>query len=332
MIITRTPLRISFCGGGSDFPQWYETNGGSCIGMAISKYCYISVRELPPYFTYRHRLVYSKIELANSTEEIEHPAVRAILADQCVEEGLEIHYDADIPSRSGMGSSSSFTVGLLQGLEALRGRIISKQRLASEAIRLEQQVMQEAVGSQDQIFASFGGLNRIDFDASGFRVRQIILPTPRLAELLDHLVLVFTGFQRFATEIERQKVERLADNAAYLRQLSNMVNEVEEILTNTTRELIVLGEIIDQAWALKKALAPEVSNPALDAIYDRAIAAGALGGKLLGAGNGGFFCFIVRPEQKPALRAALSDLIEVPIGVDHDGSRIMVYEPNGLSR
>ncbi len=330
MIITRTPHRISLAGGGTDFPAWYNEHGGAVVGFALAHYCYVSLRTLPPYHAgYRHRVVWSKIELVNELWEIEHPAIAAVLADQCVEEGLEIHHAGDVPARAGLGSSSTFTVGLLHALSALRGRMASHEELATEAIRIEQQRMHEAVGSQDQCWAAHGSLNRIDFDASGPRVRRLILPQEREHELLDSLMLLYTGTQRIAAEIEARKVATLDQHHTEMMRLREMVDEVEAILTAPMWRVGALGATLEEGWRLKRGLAPGVSSSALDALYTRAKAAGAAGGKMLGAGGGGCYLFAVEPERRAELRAALAELIEIPLRIDRDGSRVVVYEPNG---
>lgn len=332
MIISRTPHRVSLVGGGTDFPAWYNENGGAVLGFALAKYCYISLRSLPAYATsYKHRIVYSKIELVNEYWEIDHPAVAAVLADQCVEEGLDIHHAGDVPARAGLGSSSAFTVGLLHALSAHRGKMVSRDYLAREAIRIEQDVIHEAVGSQDQCFAAFGSFNRIDFDATGFRVRKLILPPGRTDQVLGSLLLVFTGLQRVAAELEARKIATIHQHAAALHQLTSLVGEVESALTAQKLDLRELGNILHESWEIKRSLAEGVSWPDLDALYDRALEHGALGGKLLGSGAGGCLLLVVPPEQRAALKDALG-LIEIPLVLDQDGSRIMVFEPNGLGR
>jgi D-glycero-alpha-D-manno-heptose-7-phosphate kinase len=331
MIITRTPFRISICGGGTDFPAWYNQHGGAVLGFALAKYCWIQVRHLPPFFDHTHRVVHSQIELVRELREIEHPAARAVLVEKWIAEGgLEIMHTGDLPARAGLGSSSSFTVGLLNALAALQGKRIDKQSLAQEAIHIEQEIIREAVGSQDQVWAAYGGMARIDFDVAGFHYRPLIISSNRIAELLSRLSLHFTGISRFAVEVEAAKIARIAEATAQLHIIRASVDEAEDILTNPKRNLDDLGRLLDFAWAAKKELAASVSNPHLDAIYDRARKAGALGGKLLGAGGGGFFLFYTPEDKHNQVRKALADLIEVPISIDKDGSRVVVFEPNGL--
>lgn len=329
MIISRTPYRLSFFGGGTDYPKWYLKHGGAVIGTAIDKYCNISLRRLPPFFEHRYRVVWSRIELVNDLLEIEHPAVRAVLLDQKERRGLEIHHDGDLPARSGLGSSSAFTVGLLNALYALRGQMISKQKLAEEAIRIEQHVIREPVGSQDQIWAAFGGLNRIDFRTDGtFTVKPLILTPSRRQELESSLMLFFTGLSRYALTVASKQIANMDAKERNLHRMREMVDEAEAIISDPLRPVLDLGALMHDAWRLKKELADGVSTPAIDAIYEAGIAAGAVGGKLLGAGGGGFVAFVAPPEKRQAIREKLKDLIEVDVKTGADGSRIVVYEPD----
>jgi D-glycero-alpha-D-manno-heptose-7-phosphate kinase len=329
VIISRTPYRLSFFGGGTDYPKWYLKHGGAVIGTAIDKYCNISLRRLPPFFEHRYRVVWSRIELVNDLLEIEHPAVRAVLLDQKERRGLEIHHDGDLPARSGLGSSSAFTVGLLNALYALRGQMISKQKLAEEAIRIEQQVIREPVGSQDQIWAAFGGLNRIDFRTDGtFAVKPLILTPSRRHELESSLMLFFTGLSRYALTVASKQIANMDAKERNLHRMREMVDEAEAIIGDPLRPVLDLGALMHDAWRLKKELADGVSTPAIDAIYEAGISAGAVGGKLLGAGGGGFVAFVAPPEKRQAIREKLKDLIEVDVKTGADGSRIVVYEPD----
>ena len=329
MIITRTPYRLSLFGGGTDYPQWFTRHGGAVIGFAIDKYCYISVRLLPPFFEHRHRVVYSRIENVQRIEEIEHPAVRAVLTEMAVTDGLEIHHDGDLPARSGLGSSSSFTVGLLHAVHALRGQMMTKRDLAHEAIRIEQQVLGESVGSQDQIWAAYGGFNRIDFRHDGsFAVHPMIVPRTRRLALVSHLMLFFTGFSRYATEVAKHKIANMGNREGHLHQMLAMVDEAQAILTTSGRALSELGTLLHESWQLKRDLAPEVSTAAIDDIYQAGREAGATGGKILGAGGGGFIVFFVEPEKQARVRERLKGLIEVGITIDSSGSNVVVYHPN----
>ncbi|MFA7431446.1 MAG: kinase [Rhodospirillaceae bacterium] len=332
MIISRTPFRVSLFGGGSDYPAWYlNQGGGSVMGFAINKYCYINLRRRPPFFAHKHRIIYTRIENVNDITEIEHPAVRAVLSEMQVQKGIEIHHDADLPARSGLGSSSAFTVGLLNAMNALRGRMVTKDYLGLEAIRIEQDVIKESVGSQDQIWASHGGMNRINFRSDGsIEVMPIIISADRRRQLTDHMMLVFTGFSRYADQIASKKIANLGKKEQQIRAMLAMVDEAVDILTDNDRPITEIGTLLHDSWMLKRGLADVVTSPEIDAIYDAAREAGAIGGKLLGAGGGGFMLFFVEPHRQAAVRERLNTLIHVGIDVDTVGSRIVVYEPDGL--
>jgi D-glycero-alpha-D-manno-heptose-7-phosphate kinase len=331
MIISRTPFRISLFGGGSDYPTWYRQHGGSVLGFAIDKYCYISLRALPQFFEHRHRIVYSKVETVKEIEEIQHPAVRAVLSETKVDYGIEIHHDGDLPARSGLGSSSSFTVGLLKALYAQKGRMVSQHFLASEAIRIEQEVIGENVGSQDQIWAAYGGMNRVDFFTDGhFSVVPLVMAPERRRKLLSHFMLFFTGLSRYATEVAGKKIANLEKRAADVTRMVGMVDEAQGILGDPDRDLSDIGRLLHESWCLKRGLAESVTSDDIDAIYKKGCDAGAVGGKLLGAGGGGFILFYVEPERQQSVREALAPLVEVRFDVDYAGSKIVVYEPNGL--
>lgn len=332
MIISRTPFRISFFGGGTDYPKWYRQHGGSVLGCTINKYCYLTVRELPPFFEHKHRVVYSKVENVKNVEEIEHPAVRAVLGEFKPKTGLEIHHDGDLPARSGLGSSSSFTVGLLHALYALRGQMVSKVVLAREAIRIEQDVVRENVGSQDQVWAAYGGLNRIDFRTDeSFDVQPLMLPSDRRRELQDHLFLVFTGFSRYASAIAADKIANLDRRTRHLELMGEMVDQAMTILSSSTASLDEFGALLHENWKLKRELANSVSNSNIDDIYEAGRSAGAIGGKLLGAGGGGFMLFFVRTEHRARLKENLAKLVHVAFEFETNGSRIVIYEPDGLA-
>ncbi len=331
MIISRTPFRVSLFGGGSDYPKWFHRHGGAVFGFAIDKYCYISVRPLPPFFDHRHRVVYSKVETVNTVDEIQHPAVRAVLRETGVDMGLEIHHDGDLPARSGLGSSSSFTVGMLNAVAALDGRIVNKKDLAREAIRIEQEVIGEHVGAQDQVWAAFGGLNRIAFLPDGdFDVQPAIMPAERRRELLDHLLLYFTGFSRFASEIAKKQIDNIDRRERHLTTMVSFVDDAMAILQSDSRPVREIGTLLDESWRLKRELADAVTTPEVDDIYRAARDAGALGGKLLGAGGGGFMLLFVEPHRRAAVEERLGNLIRVNFGIDTIGSKIVVYEPDGL--
>ena len=331
MIISRTPFRISLFGGGTDYSAWYREHGGAVIGTTINKYCYITVRHLPPFFEHRFRIVYSKVELVREASEIQHPSARAILMEREIKDGLEIHHDADLPARSGLGSSSSFTVGLLNALYALEHKMVSKSALGREAIRIEQEVLKENVGSQDQLWASYGGFNRIDFSQDGsFVVSPIALPPTRREEIGRSLMLFFTGFSRFSSDFAQDQIANLGSRQSQLRTLRGMVDSAIDILGNPHTPLRGLGELLHDSWRLKRELADGVSNSQIDEIYEAGCAAGAIGGKLLGAGGGGFMVFLVDPDKREAVRERLKKLIHVSIGFDIDGSKIVLYQPDGL--
>jgi D-glycero-alpha-D-manno-heptose-7-phosphate kinase len=332
VIITRTPFRISFFGGGTDYPAWYQEHGGAVLATTIDKYCYISCRYLPPFFEHRHRIVYSKIENVKSIAEIEHPAVRAVLAWAGCERGIEIHHDGDLPARSGLGSSSSFTVGLVNALCALEGRYISKEDLATKAIHIEQKLIGESVGSQDQVSATFGGFNRIEFRQNDtFDVSPIILSKQRCDELQGSLMLYFTGFSRIASEIAKSKLDNFKNRITELERMREMVDEAIEILHSPGAAIDGFGKLLDQSWRYKRSLSDQVSTPAIDQIYDDAVKAGATGGKILGAGGGGFLLLFVKPDLQPTVRERLKRLIQVPFEFEYSGSRVVLYQPSGLS-
>lgn len=331
MIITRTPFRISFFGGGTDYPAWYQEHGGVVLATTIDKYCHISCRHLPPFFEHKHRVVYSRIENVKEISEIDHPAVRAILGWAGCEKGLEIHHDGDLPARSGLGSSSCFTVGLIHALAALDGKYVSKETLAKDAIHVEQNIIKEHVGSQDQISAAFGGFNRIEFRRNDtFEVSPVILTKERRQELQSHLMLCFTGFSRTASEIAKAQIENSKNRQNELKRMSEMVDEAIKILQTPNTSIDEFGGLLHQGWVEKRKLSDKVSTPEIDSLYDAARRAGAIGGKLLGAGGGGFLLLFVKPELQPKVQDVLKKLIHVPFEFDDSGSRVVLYQPNGF--
>lgn len=331
MIITRTPYRVSLFGGGSDYPAWYREHGGAVFGFAINRHCYISLRQLPPFFEHKHRIVYSVIETVTRIEDIQHPAVRAVLSDSKITEGLEIHYDGDLPARSGLGSSSAFTVGLLNAIYAFRGKLLPRQRLAQEAIRIEQQVIGEAVGSQDQTWAAFGGFNRIRFGRDGgIRVDPVIVAPERKSALMGRLQLYFTGISREAAKIAKDQIDNLPRSDRQIAKMTEMVDDAMAILDGTGA-VSDLGDLLHESWMLKRSLANSVTNSFVDDLYDHARAAGARGGKLLGAGGGGFMLLFVEPENQQSVEEAMKGHIKVDFDIDYNGSSVVVYEPNGLA-
>ena len=329
MIITRTPFRISFFGGGTDYPAWYRENGGAVLTTTINKYCYINCRHLPPFFEHKHRIVYSKIENVKDVSKIQHPAARAILQFMDVEEGVEIHHDGDLPARTGLGSSSAFTVGLLHALYALKGEMKPKFSLASEAIHIEQDIIKENVGSQDQVEVAFGGFNKISFNQGGsFQVNPITLKKDKLQQLQDHLILYFTGLSRFASEIAKEQIENINKKKNELSAMYQMVDEAIKILNSSNTEISEFGKLLNESWKLKRTLSSKISNLRIDEIYEAACSAGAIGGKLLGAGGGGFMLFFAKPEDQPKVKQRLKNLLQVPFQFENQGSQTILYQPN----
>ena len=323
MIISRTPFRISFFGGGTDYPAWYRNHGGAVLATTIDKYCYITCRYLPPFFSHRYRVAYSKIETCHKVEEIQHPAVRQVLSYLGIDPGLEIHHDGDLPARSGMGSSSAFTVGLLNALYALKGQIRSKQQLVEESIYVEQELLKETVGSQDQVSAAYGGFNHIRFSQTGeISVRPMTLPQERIQELNSHLVLLFTGVNRTASEVAKTYVQDIERRGHELQMIGKMADEGIDIL-NGSRDITEFGELMHNTWQAKRSLSSQVSSSRVDDIYQRARSKGAIGGKLLGAGGGGFILFFVRPRDQAKVLRELSELLHVPFRFEHSGSQII---------
>ena len=330
MIISRTPFRISFFGGGTDYPKWFQEHGGVVLATTIDKYCYITCRYLPQFFEHKYRIVYSTIENVGSIDQIVHPAARAVLGYHQCKNGLEIHHDGDLPARSGLGSSSSFTVGLINAIMALNGNYISKEELSVQAIDIEQNVIQESVGSQDQISAAFGGFNRIEFLQNGsFQVTPIILQKGRLRELQGNLMLYFTGLSRFAPEIAQSKIDNFKNRINELHRMKDMVDESIGILQGGG-SIDDFGRLLHDSWQYKRTLSSKVTTPEIDDIYDIAMANGAIGGKLLGAGGGGFMLLFVPQERQAHMREKLKHLVNVPFQFENSGSRIVLYQPNGL--
>jgi D-glycero-alpha-D-manno-heptose-7-phosphate kinase len=328
MIITRTPLRISFFGGGTDYPVWYRENGGSVLSTTINKCCYITCRRLPPFFEYHTRVSYSKVENVTRNDAIEHPSVRACLRFLDIEEGVEIHHVADLPARTGLGTSSAFTVGLLNALYALKNQMCDKGALAHEAIHVEQDLLGEAVGAQDQVSAAYGGFNRINFYENGsINVKRMLVSQNRLHELEQNLALYFTGFSRTASEIAQEQLRMTPHKKQELHTMLQFVDEAEAIIANPQRSLNEFGRLLHEGWQIKRSLTQKISNANIDEIYETGLGAGALGGKLLGAGGGGFMLFFIPPEQRNELRARLKKLLCVPFSFSTRGSDVVVYEP-----
>jgi len=327
MIICRTPYRISFFGGGTDYPAWYREHGGAVLSTTIDKYCYITLRHLPPFFDYKFRIRYYQREEPNSVAEIRHPAIRECLRHMGIEDGIDLVHHGDLPALSGLGTSSTFTVCLLHALNALTYRMPTKRQLTLDALHVEQERIGENVGSQDQTAAAFGGMNLIEFGGSQeVLVTPMILSPTRRAELHGHMMLYFTGLQRQASEIATEQVNSIAERAIELREMTAMVHEAAAILASD-RPIVEFGQLLDQQWRLKRQLSSKISNSTIDALYAKAMQAGATGGKLLGAGGGGFMLFFVAPERQAAVRTALDGLLHVPFRFDVTGSQIIYHAP-----
>ena len=328
MIITKTPFRISFFGGGTDYPAWSERHGGSILATTIDKYCYISCRYLPPFFEHKHRIIYSKMEHVTSVEEIQHKAVREVLKFLAIDKGVEIHHDGDLPARTGLGSSSAFTVGLLHAVYALKGQMVDKMQLARDAIHIERDRNNENVGSQDQVLAAWGGFNRLDFEKNqDIRVQRVPLSQEKLNYLQSSLLLYFTGFTRTASEVAEEQIRNIPNKTKEMQRMVQFVDEAVRILNG--KDLNDFGRLLDEAWKTKRQLSDRITTPHVDEIYEAAMRAGALGGKLLGAGGGGFMIFFVEPEVQPKFKTQLDKLLCVPFRFEDIGSQIIVYQPNG---
>ncbi len=328
MIISRTPFRMSFFGGGTDYPTWYKENKGAVLATTINKYCYITCRHLPPFFDHKSRIIYSKMEHVNKIDEIDHPAVREVLRFLNIKEGIEIHHDGDLPARTGLGSSSSFTVGLLNSLYALKGEMPTKARLAQEAVFIEQQKCKENVGCQDQVLAAYGGLNFVEFGGDNhLGVRKVTVPAKTVKKLEDHLMLYFTGFSRKASDIAEHQIKNMPKKTVDMERMYQMALQGLELLQ--LKEMNKFGELLDEAWQIKRELSNKITTPFIDDMYTTAKSAGAIGGKLLGAGGGGFILLFVPPEKQKNVKAKLKDLLLVPIKLENLGTQIIFYQPNG---
>jgi len=326
VIISRTPFRVSFFGGGTDYPAWYREHGGAVLSATINKYCYITCRYLPPFHAFKYLIRYYKREEAQTIEEIQHPAVRACLKFLELDGGVDIVHHADVPARSGLGSSSTFTVGLLHALYALKHEMPSKRQLAVNAIHVEQDLINESVGSQDQTSAAFGGLNRVDFGGMHeILVKPLILPPEKLESLQQHIMLFFTGQARTASEIAKVQIENIPNKKTDLRQMMQLTDQAEAALLDKRDRVEDFGRLLHEQWQLKRGMSSQITNSGIDAIYQAGMKAGALGGKLLGAGGGGFMMFFAPPERQPAIKAALKSLLHVPVLFDFLGSQIVYF-------
>ena len=325
MIITQTPFRMSFFGGGTDYKEYYEQYGGSVISSTFDKYCYVNVRHLPRFFDYKTHLTYSKTEYVNEYDEIKHPAIREAMKFLNMHE-LRLMYDADLPARSGLGTSSSFAVGMLNAFHALKGEYADDHRLAEEAIYLERVLCDENGGVQDQIAAAYGGLNRIDFDSEDFHVRPIVISPDRKRYLNDNLMLFFTGFTRLSSDIAAEQKKVVGNKTKDLLEMCALVNDAERVLTSD-ESLDEFGRLLDYTWKLKRGISNKVSTDSIDGLYQTAIQNGALGGKLLGAGGGGFLLLYVQPDQQHRVKKSLGDLLYVPFEFENQGTRVVHFSP-----
>lgn len=326
MIITKTPFRMSFFGGGTDIPTFFREYGGAVISTTFNKYCYVNVRHLPPFFNYSTELSYSKTERVKNREDIQHPAIRNAMKFLDMEE-IRLTYEADLPARSGLGTSSSFAVGMLNAFYALRGEYIDKKRLADMAIYLERELCQEAGGWQDQVAASFGGLNRINFIGDSYEVLPVIISPERKRKLNDNLLMFFTGFTRLSSDIQKVNELDKRDKITQLKEMLLLVDEAEKVLTNNNMNLDEFGRLLDYTWKLKRQTGSAVSTDCIDSLYMQGIKAGALGGKLLGAGGGGFLIFYVRPEKQQKVKEAMRNLMHIPFEFENGGTRVIHYTP-----
>lgn len=325
MIITQTPFRMSFFGGGTDFPDFYREHGGAVISTTFDKYCYVNVRHLPRFFDYSTELSYARTERVKRVEDIEHPAIREAMKHLDMHE-IRLTYEADLPARSGLGTSSSFAVGMLNAFYALKGKYADKRKLADDAIFLERVLCNESGGVQDQIAASFGGMNRINFNAEGYAVNPVIISPERKKLLNRNLMLFFTGFSRFSSDIQVAAEKNLKSKQNQLLEMLSLVDDAEKILTSKT-DLEEFGRLLDYTWQLKRGITDKVSTDSIDAVYSRALQAGATGGKLLGAGGGGFLLFYVDPDKQENVRKALENLLYVPFEFENGGTRVIHYTP-----
>ena len=326
MIITKTPFRMSFFGGGTDMEEFFKEHGGAVLSTTFDKYCYVNVRHLPRFFDYSTELSYSKTERVTNVDDIQHPAIRNAMKMLDMHE-IRLTYEADLPARSGLGTSSSFAVGMLNAFYALKGKYADKRKLSDDAIYLERVLCNEAGGWQDQIAAAYGGFNRINFSENGYEVLPIIISPERKKQLNDNLMMFFTGFTRFSSEVQMANAATKIDKTAQLKEMLSLVDEAEQVLVNKNADLNEFGRLLDHTWKLKRQTGAAVSTNSIDGLYDKGIKAGALGGKLLGAGGGGFLVFYVEPQYQAAVKEAMSDLLYVPFEFENGGTRVIHYSP-----
>lgn len=330
MIITKTPFRMSFFGGGTDMPAFFNEYGGAVISTTFDKFCYVNVRHMPPFHPYISELVHNRFERVNDINDIEHPLIRECMRLHDIHE-IRLTYEGDLPARTGLGTSSTFAVGMLNAFCALKGKMMSKRKLAEEAIHVERDILKEHGGWQDQIAAAYGGLNRIDFNNHNFSVRPIIISPERKKELDENLLLFYTGVQRFSSDIQADTFAKPVDKTKQLLEMLALVDEAEKILTDKDTSLNEFGKLLDTTWKLKRGTGSKVSNGSIDELYDIAIKAGALGGKLLGAGGGGFLLFYCEKEKQVNLINALDKLMIVPFNFENDGAQVLYYAPTEYS-
>lgn len=327
MIITKTPFRMSFFGGGTDMPEFFNAHGGSVISTSFDKYCYVTVRHLPPFFDYNTEIAYSKIERVGEAEELNHPLVRNCMEYLDIKD-IRLTYEADLPARSGLGTSSSFAVGMLNAFHKLKGKNVDARRLAEEAIYVERTLCDEAGGWQDQIAAAYGGFNRINFKDDSYEVIPIDISKENREKLNSNLMLFFTGFTRFSATIQKES-KAVAEKEKELLLMKNLVDDAEKMLCDGA--LDDFGKLLDVTWKLKRCTGENVSTSSIDDYYERAMAAGAYGGKLLGAGGGGFLLFYVPPEKKCDVTDVMKDLLHIPFRFSDEGSTIVYESPETYS-
>lgn len=331
MVISKTPFRMSFFGGGTDLESYFNEYGGAVISTTFDKYCYVNVRHLPPFFDYTNEFSYSKIERVIEINDIMHPAIRNAMKMMDIQD-IRLTYEADLPARSGLGTSSSFAVGMLNAFYALNGQYADSRKLADEAIYLERVLCDEAGGWQDQIAAAFGGFNRIEFKNSKYEVYPVIVSPERKTQLNGNLMMFFTGFSRFSSDVQKANGLDKSSKVKQLQEMYSLVAEAEKVLTGETKDLNEFGRLLDYTWKLKRTTGAAVSTDSIDSLYQKGIEAGALGGKLLGAGGGGFLVFYVEPDKQPEVKEALSDLLYIPFKFEEGGSRIIYYAPESWEK
>ena len=326
MIITKTPFRMSFFGGGTDMPSFFNEHRGAVISSTFDKFCYVNVRHLPPFMPYYSELVYSRFERVNHIDEIEHPTIREAMRMLDIHE-IRLTYEGDLPARTGLGTSSTFAVGMLNAFYALKGKSVGKRKLAEDAISLERDICKESGGWQDQIAAAYGGLNRIDFEAGDFKVTPIIIHPDRKKLLDDNLMLFYTGVSRFSAEIQKDTISHQKDKTAQLMEMLDLVSDAQAILEDKHADMNDFGRLLDHTWKLKRNTGGKISNSTIDDLYERGIKAGALGGKLLGAGGGGFLLFYVEKDRQQNVIKALDEFMHVPFNFENEGSTVIHYNP-----